>query len=296
MRIVSSSAIAFAAIIALGCGSGNSVSQTSAPAKPKLKLTGMQAQESGVDGKWIGKIDMPKGKSDDPSAKLGEALVGLFVDIELEIKDGKYTLSMMGLPMQGDLKVDGTALTFQPKSVMGMTLEEAAKLAESQGKPKAKDMDKPMHGIISADGTRITIQGDASGSQSGLMVFNRAKTTPVSEMKSTVSSSETSVVGSYKGNVDASKADPKEAKMLQMMQGSLKLSLNPDNTFELQIMMKMKGTWKVVGDEVIMKVTEVMGMKDMKSNDVPMIMKINGNTLIPADKNAKATPFTFVKE
>ncbi len=280
MRIINSIVI-IALLGVIGCSSSPSVSQA---AKPK---------EADITGKWSGKLEVPKTATDDPAAKLAESMVDMFGEFVLEFKAGdRYTLTVMGMPTEGAYVRAGSNLTLNPEKIMGMTVEEAKKEAAKAGRTSSQDPGAPIKGSFSADATTLTLD-DNSGSK-GSLVFHRKVEKPKVVGAATATSEEANLVGSYTGVTDPSKAKPDELQMLKAMDGNLKLVLDKDNTFVLNMMMEGKGKWSVKGDILSLKATEMSGVK-ASPEDKPLTFKIKGTKLVPID-GGKEAPFSFNKD
>lgn len=276
------SLIALAVLSIAGCGTTKVTTKLSSGSDEKLHIV----------GKWKGKLEAPKKTGDDPAAKLAEAMMAMMGDIVLEFKEGdRYTMTLMAMPTEGRVEQDGNNLTLTAEKVMGMTVDEAKKQAEKGGKPFTQDPGAPMKATISPDGKTITVTSDPT---QGNMVFERLVEVPKVVGTSSVSSQEASLVGTYEGRTDPTKAKPDEIQMLKAMDGNLKLVLDKDNTFTLDMMVKLVGKWKVTGNMMSLTPTEVMGMKATK-DDKPLTFTIKGTTLIPIDKGQEA-PFHFTKQ
>lgn len=257
------------ACLALAGCSRHMASTTSAHSQYKIDHDSVIAvghgdkAEPGIVGKWKGSIEMPK--SDDPAAKMAEAMASMFTSsITLEFKDDEhFSLSMMGMPMEGTYEMDGNNLTLTPKTFMGMTEEELKKTSKNNS-TKA-DFSKPMEGKINASQTEITIVGDKASD--GNMVFKRAEPEKPKEVsKPTVKGMETQLVGSYSvdvNKIDVSKLKPSEKDSWPMMKSMLessKLVLSADNTFRLNMIVEMEGSWIATGGKLTLTPTKVMGM------------------------------------
>jgi hypothetical protein len=64
-------------------------------------LTGCGPSQQNMIGKWKGEVKMPEDKKDDPMAKMGEAMLGMFtMDLELK-EENKFSLTMLFIPIAG---------------------------------------------------------------------------------------------------------------------------------------------------------------------------------------------------
>lgn len=273
---------ALLALLVAGCAQSKSASTSPPPAaKP-------------IVGTWKGKIEMAKGKEDDPAAKMAEAMTSMFGDIDLEVKEGdRYVMKVMGMPMEGAITRSGSKLTFKHDKIMGMTPAELKAQNEKAGKATPEDPNAPMDGEVSADGETITLM-DPKQPDSKL-VFRRHIEKPKEVGASTVAAAEAPFVGSYKPLVDPARVKPEDKKMLEALKDSIFLKLESDNTFTMSVGMDMEGTWKVQGAEVILTMSKVAGMK-ASTNDKPAKFKILGTKLEPIPTEGDdVPPFSFVK-
>lgn len=266
--------VAFATLWAVGCS----------PNSPDVKAQ----QSTSLEGKWVGKLQLAKAADDDAAAKMAEAFAAMLGSADLEIKPGyKYTLSMMGLPIEGSYSITGSKITLTPELIAGMTPEEAMKKGAEKG--ATEDPSKPLTGTVSADGTKITLS-DEQGKDDSTIVFTRKPERKGST--ATVSAAEAILVGDYFAMVDLTKVKPEERDEARAMQGGLGLSLFDDNTFEMKMIMSFEGKWKLVGDKLTLTVNEAMGMSG--SEGPPAEFTVQGGTLVPVGPSN--VPFTFVKK
>jgi hypothetical protein len=277
------------------------------------------AQTIDLRGKWKADLTMPKSKTDDkdPMNKMGEAfaqmMLSMMGNIKLRIGDGNsYRLSMMGMPLDGHFTVAGSKLRFTPEKAMGMTAEQWRTIeANNKDKTKeqtfsSKDM-QPTDATLSADGQTITFLGDKKD-PTGSLSFHRVVEVPESSRPLTATSpQEQALVGHFNGTMNMperpkgakplTQKEQEEAEMAKMMLSSLELDLHRDNTFEMNMMVAITGTWKVSGNVLTLTPTGMMGMeagKDQskKSNDITMTVSDGGQTLVGAN-DKDGTKITF---
>lgn len=133
--------------------------------------------QSSLVGKWKGEVKMPASAKDDPMAKMGEAMLGMF-SFDLELKaENKFTLVMMIIPIDGEWSMNGNVVTLTPKTVMGLTPDEYAK---EQAKEKnsttsnPEDMRKPIRLEVQPDGKSMKALDDLGGQKSqGDLIFTK---------------------------------------------------------------------------------------------------------------------------
>lgn len=253
-------------------------------------LSASNSPDAGPDitGKWKGKLEMPKTDEDNPFAKMGEAMAGMFTGgMTLEFPTGdSFKLTMMGMPIEGKVERKGLDLTLTAERAMGMTVEELKKSSEDFSKDK-------FSAKISEDGSKITLIEEGQKPEEGTMVFERAKDEPAKEVVSTVNADEKAHVGSYSAKMEGKKPDgmseekEQEFKMAEAMVSSASLELRADNTFTINLMFEMGGTWKVEKDEVVLHMTKMMGLSDegsSSSND-DMKLTIGSGGRLTTDKD-----------
>lgn len=242
-----------------------------------------------IVGKWKGEIEMPKASKDDPMAEFGSAFAKMFLgNLTLEFTENdRFKMTMMGIPVEGKVERKGLELTLTAETAAGMPMDEARK-----NNPATPKNDK-MSATIAEDGSKIAIKGTDDKTGEPGMVFTRWKDEPKKDVKSTVSAEEEKVLGTYKPDVQASKPanmDAKAAeewKMGEMLLASATLDLRADNTFTLNLMLEMEGSWKIQGGRVVLHMEKLAGLPDdgkstSKSDDLNLLIKSDGS--LEADK------------
>ncbi|MBV6458397.1 MAG: hypothetical protein HONBIEJF_01524 [Fimbriimonadaceae bacterium] len=268
--------VCFVACAAAGCSLlGNSAG-----------VTKSKAEAPSIDGFYQGKVEVPKtadGK-EDPAAKMAEAMMTMMMPT-LEIKGDHFTMSMMGMPIEGNVSQEGLTATFTVEKVMGMS---ASEISKNGNKQMAADFDKPMVGQISQDGSRIVVS-DGEKSGSGDLVFERSvsgsKSADVGEKS--VSLKEEAVVGTWQLDptfkYDLPKADTAaEKQMAESMLKNMRPELRHDNSFEMNVGFKLQGTWTRANDRLRLKMKGIAGM-DMpggKSSGEDLMVKVDGDRLV----------------
>lgn len=233
----------------------------------------------------LGKEESEKGKSKDGMEKLadgmGDAMMSM-MSMELEFPtESTFKMSMMGVPIEGEVKRSGRTLTLTPEKIMGLTKEEAAKLGN-----KPTD-DRPMVLELTADGKSLKMKPESK--DAGEVVFERSAKSSNSEKLLVPSASmtdvEKSLIGSWTGTYEAPKltgkesdSDKQQIKAMEMMSGKIKLDLNADSSFSLVMGMEIKGKWKVENEKIALRPTAIAGMnvpEDDKSNSKPNYVTIS---------------------
>ncbi len=115
-----------------------------------------------VVGKYKGSITETTAPTTSKPNDVGAALAKGMMDamssmFSLELREDKtFTLTAI-IPIEGKWSISGDKITMIAEKFMGMTKEDAKKMAASKGKGNPNDMDKPMVGIVSEDGMTITM-------------------------------------------------------------------------------------------------------------------------------------------
>ena len=162
------------------------------PVMPVSYAPNVKEQEAtvyeGFYGHWVAKIDLDEGmkqeaqkqtadsNADPEMQKAGEefakAMAGAFAEMmtmELDIaKDGSFKMTMMGMPMEGNWKQNGSVLSLVPEKFLGMSAEEFGK---KQG--SATPESEPLELKISADGKSMVAR-DPNGNDPQEIVFKRS--------------------------------------------------------------------------------------------------------------------------
>lgn len=269
-------------LASFGCGSGSESSVSSGG------VTESKPPQAALSvGRYKGRIELPKktpgekpDAMEDMGRAMGEAMGGMMAGMmSLEILPGdKFKLSMMGIPIEGPVTVDGDKITLTPKTIAGLTPEEAKKQ-----NPDSKIDASPMKGQIKGTAIHIT-QGKP---EEGELVFElqaAKKSGP-----ETVANAEKPLVGSWKGEMVVTPKDQQEKKMLEGMKDSVSLDLRADNTYTLNIMFELQGKWKASGGKIDLGIPKMAGMPEGgKESGEPMSGTISsdGSTITMAGKTA----------
>lgn len=280
-----------AALLAIaGCGKEGALgAKGSDPEAPKLV------------GKWKGELKMPKSEKEDPMAEMGAAFAKMLLgSLTLEFtSEDRFKLSMMGVPVEGKVERKGNALTLTPESAMGMPVAEAKKQ-----NPQLKS--DPMEAEISADGSEISLKDKDHKEGEPTMVFTRAKDIVKKVEKATVTEEEKPLVGSYGAELygtrpeKLSEKEQGELKMAESMLESASLQLFEDNTFHLNFVFEMEGTWKVENGIARLHMVKMLGMPDdgkgtSKSDDMNLRVEADGRLVNDQDGPGGAK-MAFVKK
>lgn len=97
--------------------------------------------EAAVIGKWKSEIKVDSSQT-GPGAQLLQAIGGMAMDVEFK-SDHKYRMTVAAMiPIEGDWSMSGNRVTLTPKTIMGMSVEDAVKQAK-QKNPSAMAMAGP---------------------------------------------------------------------------------------------------------------------------------------------------------
>ncbi|MGI8923501.1 MAG: hypothetical protein ACR2HJ_05585 [Fimbriimonadales bacterium] len=225
-----------------------------------------------VTGKWYGKTRPVKGAEPDPALQK-------FVDIAavspltLELTpEGTFTLTMMSAPMTGFYTVVSDKVTLKIESVSGQRIDDP----KSPLAFMLEELKEPMVGTLRDGGKTLFFAAKTKEPGDADMTFTR---NPPAEDKvggKTVSTSEAKLVGKYVFDTTYAPpskppADPndkreiarrKAQEFVRRQAKSSRLSLRADNSFVMEIMVTLKGTWKLRGNELVMTMREPKAMVD----------------------------------
>lgn len=128
--------------------------------------------EGALLGKYKGEIKLTEEQKKDPMAKMAEGMMGLFA-MDLELKaEKKFTLTVMGMPIEGDWVKSGNTLTLTPTLIMGLTPEEAKK--QNKSGTMSKEADKPLRLEVQPDGKSLKALDDMGGGKTpGDFIFTK---------------------------------------------------------------------------------------------------------------------------
>jgi hypothetical protein len=166
--------VAAGALALQGCGEKTDGGAGPSTAATNNNSSTSNSPDSGdvanVVGRYKAEIKVPAGKANDPAAKMAEQMAK---SMSLELKADKTFVMNMMLPFEGTYAVSGDKLTLTMTKMMGMTLEDAKKMAAAQGKPTDNlDKMKAMPFKIEDGGKRL-VGGDPNAANQGSMVFVR---------------------------------------------------------------------------------------------------------------------------
>ncbi len=290
MRTVAAIFATFAIIGVWGCSSSGA-GPTTGP-----NAVAQTAEGKSLVGKWRGKVEVAPNKKDDEAAKAAASMAGMFGDFNLEIKEGNvFTLAIMGIPTDGSIAMKGNEVTLTPKMIMGKTIEEFKKMNEKAGKTLSVDAANVMTGTTSADGETITII-DAKKPETQI-VFTRNTDKPREIGASTVQGEETALVGDYGTEIDPKKLKPEDKEMTEAMLSTASLTLFHDNSFTMNMVMALEGTWKATAGKVTLTLKKMNGVEEKAdSRNKPITMTVQGTKLVPDKDGGQEPPFNFVKK
>lgn len=309
MKLTNWGVILLAGLVAAGCSRSNTALNVYNGDRDGLKVDRSNTRtvsnpNAVLIGRWKGRIELPKASKDDPAAAMAEAMVGALassIELSFDEADG-FKLSLMGLPMGGTYEFDGKNLTLHPKTFMGMSESEINSMVP-KGEKGPKDFTKPMEGSISGDNT--TIRLDSGNPKDGVMVFEKAKPAePKKVDKPTVKGIEEGLVGTYKGDassIDKSKLSQEQRNMQTIITGMIEnasLVLHADNSFTMNLMVEMEGSWIATGGKLQLTPTKIFGITpsngaSVRSEIFDLWVKDNGQTLELMPRASGEPTFAF---
>ena len=225
-----------------------------------------------ITGKWYGKTRPVKGAETDPAVqKFVEIAAVSPLNLELT-PTGTFTLTMMGAPMTGSYTVASDKVTLQTESVSGQRIDDPKN-------PLAfmlEELKEPMVGTLRDGGKTLFFAAKTNDPGDADMTFTR---NPPAEDKvgpKTVTASEARLVGKYAFDTTYAPpvkppTDPKDTREIARRKAqefvrrqakSTRLSLRADNSFVMEMMVTVKGTWTLKGNELVMTMREPKAMVD----------------------------------
>jgi len=278
----------FIVVLALGC------------AKPALNASTSGAAD--LRGNWVGTVAPEKGAdAKDPSAAMAKAMMGM-MQLKLKIAEGNaFTLTMMGVPIQGHFTASGSHLTFKMEKMLGKTPEELKKASAGSSNPSSfNDMEKPMEGDVSPDHQTITLRS-ADGAK-GTMEFKRTAEVPEGSRAETVKPEEKEFVAHWTGKAEVAPgsikgADKGQEDIAKAMLQSMELDLRKDNTFSMNMVFELTGTWSVSGNTLTLTPKGIAGMDQgtPSGTNQPIVLTISADKTSLTSASSDKGKLTFVK-
>lgn len=245
----------------------------------------------------------------DPMAAMAQGFAQMLVgSMELEISgDSKFRMFLMGITVDGRYDLKGRQIKLVADKLMGLSHEEAARLAEQTKRSPSTDraldgFREPMVGTVAADFSRLTLHPE--GRPKETMAFRRKKARTIG--KATVSAAESRLLGEWRLTPDsmaaglASAKTSEERRAAEAILGVFSLALHRDNTYSMRIMMPIEGRWKADSATITLTPTGFMGMslreKGVKSEGLgPMVGRIasGGSQIRFADDKGSQPAMTF---
>ncbi len=248
--------------------------------------------DAGLAGKWYGTLK-PIGKLDETNKALAAMMGNAQVDLELGA-DGKFKMAMMGTDIEGGYRIEKQTLTLTYEKVMGMDLKSPD--PNSFVSAFAEEFKEPEKGEIRDGGKTLFFPGRKGLSGEAEMTFTREPPPAAPMGPKSVSPAEEKLVGRYVYDesfvvkLEGTKAQQSAQKMVNSMSRRFKLELRADNSFELEMMLPMRGKWKEKDGRVTLHVTEP-NVKELTAGGPPDVpIKISdkpGQLLMVNDKTGR---------
>ena len=251
-------------------------------------------------------------KSADPASTdknaqaMADMMLKMMSNIKLRIGEGNtYKISMMGMPLEGHYAINGNMIHFVPEKAAGKTADEWRKL-DSSGRGSTTPEMQPTDALLSSDAQTITFLNKDDPKAQGL-VFRRVAVIEEKSRLLTVSGDvEKQLVGHFDGTIvipqsekdRLAKGDEKErqaAEAAQMMMESMDLDLHQDNTFEMNMMVDLAGTWKVSGNQIILTTTASADAQSQKPREMAFTISPDGKTISARDPKGESS-IVFTKD
>lgn len=171
-------------LLLAGCGgpqAETSPSERAASAAPTAAQTSLRkaareavpaspAAKSSLVGRWKGELVFPKSsEKKSPQDEMAEAMAKAFLsDLWIEFsEDGKFKMNMM-FPIEGRFEHKGNQVHLTAEKMMGMDLEEFAKMGGEGTKVEVRE--EPMILELSKDGQTLRAKGETD---EGELIFRR---------------------------------------------------------------------------------------------------------------------------
>jgi hypothetical protein len=230
----------------------------------------------------------------DPAAEMGKSLASMLGKMKLKVDEGDtFTLTMMGMKLEGKYTRSGNHLTFTPDHIMGMTIEQfkAAEAKNSGSMAMDDSMTEPMEGDFLPTGE---IKTTSKGKGTGGLTFKKAE--PEKPVPMTLKTDEEkALVGEWKGAMElpanATDKDKEGYEMMKGMMQSLALDLRQNGTFKLNVMIEFQGDWKLEGKKLSLQPSLGSGMG---GSDKPMTLTVSddGKSMVMDDQTKGKLTFT----
>lgn len=224
-----------------------------------------------------------------------KALASMLGDSQLELElgeDDRFKLRMSGTDLEGSYKIEGEKVTLTYETLMGMSLKDS----NSPLSMMSDQFKDPEIGTVQEGGKKLFFPGRRGQPDEAEMTFTREAPKAAPTGPKSVSEEEAKFVGSYVFDdsfavpIEGTKAEQSAKKMLQSMMRGFRLVLREDNTFEMTMMLPMKGKWKSKGGKLNLNVT-APDLKALSGQDQPAIeAKVSekpGQLLMVNDKTGK---------
>lgn len=266
-------------LVFAGCGSGTTAS------------SGRSASErAAIEGKWYGKL-APSGQPGGAERELSKLYENSTVVLDLK-PEGKFVFDMMGTPIEGSYGIEGDKLTLEFETIMGKPVDDPNSPIGFLGETFVE----PEVGTIRDKGSAIFFPSRPGMSFEAVMTFTRHRPPAPPHGPKSVRAEEEKYVGTYVYDPRyelpkaETKAMEKAQEMLKNMMRGFRLELLSDNTFNLTMMLMMKGKWSLDGEELNLDVIEPE-MKALTGSEPPIIRirpsNIPGQLLMLNDKTGR---------
>ncbi len=293
MGIVARILVAFLVAGAIGCQRAEVIERRSSGAEgnPVPPI-------ADVTGQWYGKAK-PTNPADKEDARLAALTAGAQLELILD-KDGRFKMTMMGTPMEGSYEAESEAVTLKIETVMGQRIDDPNAPAAFM----LQELKEPIEGTIEGEGKTLFFPGKKDKPGEADMTFTRDKPAQDKVGPRTVAAAEAPLVGEYV--FDDSYAPPKKPRtgketpreiarekaqeFSRNMSKGMRLTLREDNTFQVELMVLMKGSWKRSKGELILTIKEPKEMLAYSGGEKPeMRARIapDGRLLMLNDKSGQ---------
>jgi len=239
-----------------------------------------------LTGTWAAEVSSHhRGKSKDAGDAIGDALANAFVgamNFKMRISEGNaFRLIIFGMPIDGHYTVSGQHLVFTPEKFMNKTQAQLKAMSSEPSDSKVSFGKQPMEAELSEDGSAITLHKDHDSSDDTDLVFRRSSDNDEAA-KESVKSEEKNFVGRWTGSADmsamANSSDKDERNKAEMGKGfaqAFELDLKEDNTFNLDMIINVQGTWSYANGTLTLRPNKAFGISSDSDSSTTMSLSLS---------------------
>jgi hypothetical protein len=270
--------------------------------KSSTPTTTASASPTGLTGTWYGKFS-PETSPDPAKAQMTALFGATTFTLDLDV-NGRFKLTAMGSPLEGDYTVEGTKITMKPDTVMGKSLNDPSNpMANAMAELK-----EPQLGEIRDGGKTIFLAARPNNPNDIDLAFTREKPKEPALGPKTADASEMKMVGEWvfdesfdpAGKPKANETKDETAKrkaqeFARNMAKQVQLKLREDNTFIMNLLIEFRGTWKRNGEKILLTATEPKAALEMSAEEPKIHMNVakNGDQLLVLNDKTNKPDFAM---